>query len=283
MPSPALIISSKGNLTCIVDESCFDESYEFFSFLVRQFGVEQAGAIKPQGESSVQLRMMGREFSLNGLASAVLAYLQLYSNQHRRLTVNCDLAEGSVVADVAIGDWCESKYLKIKICFSELNGRFAVLSANSSRRFPEVRLPGIRHIFVSVNSERPSFDSAKNILANQKFGNLTVATGVIFYRVIGGDAEIWPYVSVPNVGTLIAETSCGSGALALAMLLLHEDPRVQTELKVKQPAGGETTIIPVRDLPGRVPGVHFDVLTRVRLEVAYSVDALSVTSMRAPE
>jgi hypothetical protein len=245
----AVIVSSSGNPTCIVDHEYFDAPYSAFSELVETLGVEQSGAIRIGMGNVLHLRMMGREFSLNGLASAAIAYGQLYGDMARALNVSCHLLLGNILtANVSIGVPRASGFVPIDITFPRVYRESLVSVEDGKRQIGEVRLPGIRHVLVPMGTHVPTMAEAEQILAAVA-DNDSTALGIIFFRNDGKSAKIWPFVWVPKVNTFIAETSCGSGALALAILRWRTNTSEAESIEVLQPAGG---VITVRRVPASV-------------------------------
>lgn len=95
-----------------------------------------------------------------------------------------------------------------------------------------VRLPGITHLLLPPDApglppcDRPEtgaalarrLDDAAALISAYGFED-EAAAGVIWWRLNADGAQMFPVVRVRDAGTLMAESACGSGALALALEL----------------------------------------------------------------
>ena len=98
-------------------------------------------------------------------------------------------------------------------------------------------LPGITHI---LKADRFNRQEAKRLLRSKALLQKRAA-GVIGYKKLRSDLyEILPVVWVRDIATLIAETACASGTLALAYLLWQSDGI--TSIRIKQPSGAIFTV-----------------------------------------
>lgn len=95
-----------------------------------------------------------------------------------------------------------------------------------------VRLPGITHLLLPPDApglppcDRPETDAALARRLDDAAALITAyglegeaAAGVIWWRMNADGAQMFPVVRVRDAGTLMAESACGSGALALALEL----------------------------------------------------------------
>ena len=267
MSCRAVIVSSRGNPTCIVDESYFEAPYATFTELVRTLGVEQAGAVKRGVGSTLHLRMMGREFSLNGIASAAIAYRTFYGNEFRSFAVRCHLAEGRILAATALLSAVDpSGFVAVTIAFPHIHRDALVTVKDMKREFSEVWLPGIRHVLVPAGVSIPTVAEAGQILADVD-DHESMAVGIVFFRLGDRLAEIWPYVWVPQSALVSAKRqAAGDGALALAMLRWYVNASEWQSLKILQPAGGVTTVERVPLRLGAKPDYQLKVQTMARTE-----------------
>ncbi|MCL1889841.1 MAG: hypothetical protein FWF99_04985 [Desulfovibrionaceae bacterium] len=108
-----------------------------------------------------------------------------------------------------------------------------------------MRLPGIAHLLVEEKKHPPGrdlFQAALSLMA--RFGLLAEpACGVIWHRpwdmpetgAEGICRDMTPLVRVAATGSLTAESACGSGALALALVLAPAEKSCL--LLVRQPSG----------------------------------------------
>ncbi len=116
-----------------------------------------------------------------------------------------------------------------------------------------VHLDGISHVIVDSNrfseigGDPGNLLETKHILASFGLEQLEAA-GVIFTRQVGDSVAIVPVVYVRETDTLILETACGSGTVALAQKIAFEKGE-SVFVKIIQPSG-ETIAARVEMLNG---------------------------------
>ena len=103
-------------------------------------------------------------------------------------------------------------------------------------------LPGITHLLLDAASH--PMPDCPLAAAQKKRAEYNLdkeeAAGVIWYALgPGGTASITPVVHVAATGSSVAETACGSGSLALALLMAHSATKTIT---IHQPSGHALTV-----------------------------------------
>lgn len=91
----------------------------------------------------------------------------------------------------------------------------------------KVEMPGIVHFFEEVQhfpDKEEAIRLAKNFLADKN--QVYPAAGHVWWRKNGSNLEILPFVMVPEAGTAMLESACGSASLGLASLLGNSVSRV---------------------------------------------------------
>lgn len=112
-----------------------------------------------------------------------------------------------------------------------------------------VRLPGIAHLVLDAEQhplscrQSSSFEETTTQLFEHSGLMEEAAAGCIWlHRYNPDEPRITPFVRVRATNTTCAETACGSGTLAAAMICwLHTEPRT---LALRQPGGEDLTVIP---------------------------------------
>ena len=109
-----------------------------------------------------------------------------------------------------------------------------------------VKLPGITHLLLDAKVFPLPQDAVSFAAAKRHEHNLDKdeAAGVIWYRPEAsglGVYSITPIVRVKATDSSVMETACGSGSLALA-LLLAPDAREKTPFTVRQPSGASICV-----------------------------------------
>ncbi len=178
---------------------------------------EQAGYVDLERR---ELRMAGGEFCVNA-TRALGALLAMDAGRRgtvvRRCTVRVSGWPGEVelsMTDLSAGagkaGWHVTAGLELPDCpVLGLAGGFSL-----------VRLPGISHLLAGPGELPTCPVKARTRALLEKYGLMEeAAAGVIWWRRVTDGLAIRPVVRVRDVDTLYEETSCGSGSLALALLV----------------------------------------------------------------
>ena len=207
---------------------------------IRELRAEQAGfETSPIGAGAGRLEMMGGEFCGN----AARSYGYLLASERKPaggeilveisghtgfLHVQCDLAGGTA--------------------FSEMPMPLSL--EYTQEGLPMVISEGIAHII--LQDREPDQEVIR--FMTERFGRRFDAFGVMF---LNGD-RLTPVVYVPSAGTLVYESSCGSGTLAAAWFLEQERTGGSTQIEkqyiFKEP-GGDITVRLRRQEDGSLSGV----------------------------
>ena len=167
-------------------------------------GFEQVGYVD---EASLltglpRLDMMGGEFCGNAARAFGLYAALRRSRDERALSVCISGARQSVA--ITLDPECGEAYadMPLPLCTEQITAL--------GRRVPVVRMEGIAHA-VLLNTT-PSEAAADAVLRAMPQDD---ALGVLFAQ----GTRMTPLVAVPAAGTRVWESSCGSGSVALAVLL----------------------------------------------------------------
>lgn len=195
-------------------------------------GGEQAGFVDAGGR---RLRMAGGEFCVNA-ARAFGALLALEEARGAEAE-----AAGERVFAVQVSGWQGDIDLRVR-------GRLPDWRVAADLRLPPcpvlqvaegvtlVRLPGISHLLLDGTHAFPDDYLAASALLRREFDLESLpASGVIWWRQIQNQLEMYPVVHVREAGTTCLENACGSGALALGLRLCPAGSR--RRLVILQPGG----------------------------------------------
>jgi histidine racemase len=229
-----LVVDVQGNPTIVLGPKHFEDSYESFASVLRQSTAEQAGAVRVNDGVGSFLRMMGGEFSLNGVVAAALASRRLLGIEARRLKIIGSCSDGEVSTEVELRGDPGERAIEVVVDVGTMGGRLRHAWLDGHGR---VSMPGISHLLVPVETESGASRELAMHLLNRmrKLGG--TAQGIVFHEPMEEGARIWPYVWVGGVGSFVAETSCGSGSLAVGVHLA-ETQGGRDSVAVVQPSGG---------------------------------------------
>ena len=195
-------------------------------------GAEQAGAVSLSGRS---LAMAGGEFCVNASRAfgALLALTSPRRGETLREEVRVSGWEGPVALTVrgAVPRWRVNARLALRPDIRPANR--AGLPGGARL----VRLPGISHLLLPLEDASLPSDlrgSARDALARADLLG-EAAAGVIWWRPEGEGFAMTPVVHVRDAATLVAESACGSGALALTLELAARQGL--RECRLNQPSG----------------------------------------------
>ena len=104
-----------------------------------------------------------------------------------------------------------------------------------------VRLPGIAHLLLDERHVFPEdFLAASALLRREYRLEALPASGVVWWRQVQHQLEMFPVVHVRDAGTTCLENACGSGALALGLRLCPAGAR--RVFTILQPGGEPLTV-----------------------------------------
>ncbi|MDR1499215.1 MAG: hypothetical protein LBS34_02920 [Rickettsiales bacterium] len=224
-----VLISPGGNNTAIVTTPIPRSEQKSISLLIleKYTDVEQVAFCEDEGN---YLQMAGSEFCCN--AARAFGFLKLKGNnglttfrmsgtdQTVSVRVKSSNSEVEIPVNMSLGEAMKS--------FS--NGSFMV------------HLKGITHFVITETSDLFRKNAGKEYADKilQRF-NLKdeIASSVSFLSNTNG---IEPYVFVKNINTLYAETACGSGSLACAMVHSWQIKKSIQNLKIRQPSGADLVV-----------------------------------------
>ncbi len=194
-------------------------------------GGEQAGFVDLENRS---LRMAGGEFCCNATRAfgALLAHEKGLCDES--LHVRCSGWPGLIELDVmgATPSYTVAATLDLPSSVAVTDCGDVVL----------VRLPGIDHVLLNAKRHRTPMDvtSGEPIIASlsARLGlEKSPCVGAIWWGGQDESFEMTPLVHVRAVGSTFLESSCGSGALALALWLTQRDGKRTASYSLAQPCG----------------------------------------------
>ena len=260
---PFYKLSPGGNPTILVhDNALFDSTNDMSRIRATiakemmapdHLGAEQVGFLDTS-RILPHIEMMGGEFCLNATRSAAFIFALLNLLPHAPHEPKCH--EGEITTSGM------NHPLRVRVAAAPSMG--SALSPTMTREVavalhlpvaPElvhycrpdeilVRLPGITHLLLDTTTHPlPENPLAAAAAKRAEYGlDEEEATGVIWhcpYPEAPGSRRILPVVRVRETGSSTVETACGSGSLALALLLAKNGGNTFT---IYQPSGHSITV-----------------------------------------
>ncbi|MDR1148604.1 MAG: hypothetical protein LBK66_08240 [Spirochaetaceae bacterium] len=204
----------------------------------KTLGAEQVGFVsEPAGDNGLwRLTMMGGEFCGNAARSfGLFAARKMGLRGKQHITVEVSGAAHPVNVDVD----CETGEAAASIPPPRTNSILPSSDASVYGELPVYQFDGITHVIAkNTDPNEASFFKIKKLLERQN-GKIQDALGVMFYNT--AENMMRPAVYVRATGTLIFESSCGSGSAALACHHFADKTDGENIMPVRQPGGTITT------------------------------------------
>lgn len=232
------------------------------ALMPHQLGGEQAGFCQVRER---RLRMAGGEFCVNA-TRAFGALLALEAERAARRE-GPEWAQGQreFACTVRVSGWQEPVGIRVRGGLPQWHVAADLAVPACPVQQPAagvtlVRLPGIAHLLLDERHAFPDdFLAASSLLRREFDLEGLPASGIIWWRQVQHQLEMFPVVHVRDAGTTCLENACGSGALALGLRLC---PSGELRRFVILQPGGEPLTVTV-DRQGR--GVLATVEGPVRL------------------
>lgn len=215
-------------------------------------GGEQAGFFRLRER---QLRMAGGEFCVNA-ARAFGALLALEAARASRQYGESRPPERQEFAcEVLVSGRQEPVGIRVRGSLPEWHVAADISLPDCPVQQPApgatlVRLPGIAHLLLDERHLFPEDFLAASALLRREYGLEELpASGIVWWRQVQHQLEMFPVVHVREAGTTCLENACGSGALALGLQLCPAGGR--RLFTILQP-GGEPLSVTVDKQSGNV-------------------------------
>ncbi len=223
-------------------------------------GAEQVGFLDTS-RSLPHMEMMGGEFCLNATRSAALVFalqdlLPVVSRKPELLEgeITTSGVSGTIRVRVAAPPAdsglvpAMARDVAVAVPLPDAPGLFSDCGPGETL----VRLPGITHLLLNTETHPLPENPLAAAAAKRTEHGLDAedAAGVVWHtpcQEASGPHRILPVVRVRETGSSIAETACGTGSLALALLLATNGGNVFT---VRQPSGQCITVCLESPTPG---------------------------------
>jgi len=245
MHERVIIVLPGGNPTAIASRRSYDADPARFGELLQLTGCEQAGSIRIS-DSTVLLRMMGWEFSINGLISAALAFQRFEDIRVATCKVACDLGTGTIWA-TAETSWEGPDTAMVRLTIDNFWAR--VHDGVAPRAVSTVFMEGINHFIAESDTPLLVPESAARRMVTGQESESPASTALLHTDLLSPVVDLVPFVHVPRTRTFVRETSCGSGAVAIGMLA---HARLAAErLLIRQPSGQTVDVQLARPSPDK--------------------------------
>jgi diaminopimelate epimerase len=224
-----VLIYPSGNSTAIVTSFVPREKQKEVSLKIldKYKEVEQVGFCEEDGN---YLQMVGGEFCCNAARS--FGFLKL-KGKDGEATFNMSGTSERVLVSV------KNSRSKIEI---PININFDKAVTKISEGSFKVNMSGITHLIITEKSkifkENAGKKYADDILEEFNLKK-EIASSVSF---LNNDNKFEPYVFVRDINTLYAETACGSGSLACAIMYSWLNNTSTRDLMILQPSGSNLIV-----------------------------------------
>ena len=212
--------------------------------------VEQVGFIESANDPAAQgrLQMMGGEFCGN----AASAFFYILSRQHHIQQAMIEVSGKTAPLQAAmIGE-------KIELNLSE---KITIVDPVASGSTALVEMEGITHLLCEMPApEDKEAYAREQLLVNHLLD--CPAAGVIFFDRTGPETRITPVVWVKATRSLVSESACASGTMALAVWMNQQHDNQGQAIHVSQPGGA---VITVRSKHGQ--NGQIDIIMQSRVSV----------------
>ncbi|AMD90615.1 hypothetical protein [Desulfovibrio fairfieldensis] len=211
----------------------------------QHLGGEQAGFVDPREQ---RLRMAGGEFCVNASRAfgALLAFCEHEHGARQAALEGLPETPRDGTAEqhyeIRVSGWQSPVRLAVRGSCPHWEVEAVLrLPACSMRSLAEgltlVRLPGIVHVLLNaaLHPFPEDCDTAAALLRRRCGLDGEAAVGAIWWRECQGQLDMLPLVHVRDAQTTCLESSCGSGALALALSLSRAGGR--RDFSIMQPGG----------------------------------------------
>ncbi|WP_297263274.1 hypothetical protein [uncultured Desulfovibrio sp.] len=205
-------------------------------------GGEQAGFCHVRER---RLRMAGGEFCVNA-TRAFGALLALEAARSARQTAEAQDGPQEYAFAVQVSGWQGPVELRVRGSLPEwqVAADLELPACPVQQPAPGVtlvRLPGIAHLLLDERHVFPEdFLAASAIWRREYDLQALPASGVVWWRQMQHQLEMFPVVHVRDAGTTCLENACGSGALALGLRLCPAGAR--RVFTILQPGGEPLTV-----------------------------------------
>lgn len=213
------------------------------ALMSHQLGGEQAGFCQLRER---RLRMAGGEFCVN----ATRAFGALLALEAARAAGQggdgCPQDQRAFACEVQVSGWQGPVGLRVRGCLPEWQVAADLTLPACPVQQPAagvtlVRLPGIAHLLLDERHGFPDDFLAASALLRREYGlEALPASGIVWWRQVQHQLEMFPVVHVRDAGTTCLENACGSGALALGLRLCPAGER--RIFTILQPGGEPLTV-----------------------------------------
>ncbi len=252
-------LSPTGNITIIIWDAVPRAQHQTLAkYLLAELhlGAEQVGYYEPatQPGAVARLQMMGGEFCGNATRSFA-------SELVRKKHAGIEWHESYAIVPVEVSGASRVLPVRVELLASGQPGlitvdmpfrpdpssiqRVQVTVNQKSLPADVVNLDGISHVLLNDesiqfdrrNKQRQQIDATRDILRQCGLLDLEAAGVMYLSKLPDGTTYMEPIVYVRATETLIPETACGSGTVAVGLALAKERG-ASVELAIAQPSGG---------------------------------------------
>ncbi|MDR1781485.1 MAG: hypothetical protein LBR40_00570 [Bacilli bacterium] len=207
-----VIANPAGNITAFVLNKIEEKDYQVIAqriMALPKLKVEQVGFVKNLTYEPYEMDMMGLEFC--GNATRCFGYLAYRANKLNKDDINVNVSGAKKILTVHVDNNPPRSTV-------EIDKPEKIIEIEYKKKIhPLVVMEGISHLIIEDEEVNTLKISELLDILDEKYPN--DAYGILYYH----DNRIDPHVYVKATNSLVNESSCGSGAIAVGYYLHHND------------------------------------------------------------
>jgi diaminopimelate epimerase len=219
--------SPSGNITSLVFSPVERSLHADVSQAIMRLqpDVEQVGFAEPASSPDAlgRLQMMGGEFCGN----ATSAFFYTLASRLHVTSGQVEVSGKSAPLQVSVAA------NSVTLSLQETLTLFPSPSASAAAL---VEMEGISHLLCDCPAPTDKAASARQLMQEHDLLE-RAAAGVIFLEQHSNGASITPVVWVKATGSLVEESACASGSMAVALWLSAQEPTRPQPVEIRQPSG----------------------------------------------
>lgn len=191
--------------------------------------VEQIGYLY-RPDDNYLFEMMGGEFSANGCRSALFSLLKFKA--------------GATKFKIRLGGGIKTISGCVKKRLSEITIPYSFTPQKIVNNQNYFSFEMLGNYYLVLNKKNGTEEEVEKIIKNNfyKYKN-TPGLGIIFFEKLkGGEIKINPFFWTRETNTLINETACGSGSVAVTIYQSYLQKKPFNNFRIKQPSGDYISI-----------------------------------------
>ena len=207
-----VIANPAGNITAFVLNKIEEKDYQTIAqkiMALPKFKIEQVGFVTNLIFEPYEMKMMGQEFC--GNATRCFGYLAYKYNDLKKEDIEVSVSGSKKILTVHIDNNPARSTVEVDCPKKIVNIEY------KNKAYPLVIMDGISHLIIEDEEVNTLEISALFGILDEEYPN--DAYGILYRDGVNID----PHVCVKATNSLVNESSCGSGAIAVGYYLHHND------------------------------------------------------------